>query len=270
MEDRDTDDGVRRRDVLRGLGGTTAAAAFGGGVLSNTAAAREGVPSGFDVTELTGTAAQRAVAGLARTREFQRLQTAVRAAGARLDRSGAVVYRASYEGRRRTMASLPTADDDDHRLVVGRDGDGTVVMGALERRQETADGAEISYRELPSLAAASELSTADATTDDAGLVAQTVTVTAAPDGTVSTDATREEASTSGLYCFNCKLLVALVCDVGCAAGTAFICGLAGTVTSVIGISACIFITGRICYVIAAAGCFLNAGEICCRAGDWCC
>ncbi|MEZ3142619.1 halocin C8-like domain-containing protein [Halobaculum sp. MBLA0143] len=270
MEDKDTDDGVQRRDVLRGIGGTTAAAAFGSGVLSDTAAASDGLPDGFELTELTGEAARRAVDGLARTREFRRLRTAVQDAGARLDRSAAVVYRASYEGRSRTLASVPTATDEDHRMVVGRNDDGTVVMGALERRQETADGAEITYRELPSLASESELSTADATTDDDGLVSRTVTVSSETDGTVSTDVTEDDVSTSGVYCFNCKLLVALVCDVGCAAGTAFICGLAGTVTSAIGISACIFITGRICYVIAAAGCFLNASEICCRAGNWCC
>ncbi|EMA51258.1 halocin C8 (TBD) [Halococcus salifodinae DSM 8989] len=167
--------------------------------------------------------------------------------------------------------SIPLRHDSDHRLIIGRD-DNTdeVVTATLEQKTVGEAKTEIELSQVPSLAQQSEFPTAESTNND-GLVTTTLVVEGKPnDISVSTGDGTPEVTPNGIYCFNCRFLAALICDVGCASGTAYICGLASVVTSAIGLAACLGVSGAICRVIGFVGCGIPSRGICCRAGGWCC
>jgi len=272
-----------RRDILKTIGAGAFGLGIGAPMLSNGAAAASqdssNVVENFSHSEVTGADAENSIQDLTDTEEYSLLEESVKSDGMSVDTSNAVVYRSSYEENQRTVASFPVDGDDELRVVIGKnDNTGDIVIAATERKTRTNNQSEIVLKQPQSIAQQSDSPTVSSGVTEAdslsssGLVTTTVTV---PHGTEQSTISTGTQSTvvtpqATVWCWACRIDAGLACDVGCQAGTAFICGLAGAVTSVIGAAACISIAESVCLVISAAGCGLNADEICCRAGGWCC
>lgn len=263
---------INRRNFVRSLGVAGGAVAFGGlGARTASAKSSEEIQQEFSQTELTQEDAQKVLHSLAKTDEFEQLQRSVRKQGFELDHGSLIAHRASYHDNARTMVSVPLRHDDNYRLIIGRDDTtGKVVVATLEQKTVSDAETKIELSQVPSLARESEFPTAASTNSD-GLVPTTLIVEGKPgDISVSTGDGTPDVTPNGIYCFNCRFLAGLICDIGCAAGAAYLCGLASVLASFVGLAACLGITGAICRVIGFVGCGISSRQICCRAGGWCC
>lgn len=233
-------DGVSRRRFLRGTA-TVSLAVFGTG-----AARAERLVEDHDVyTELDDREAWGVLLSVFRTDEFARMGGHLRDEGQRLDPTEATVARVSRE-----------ADDDGQDVefdivdvpVVGSD---AVDAHAVLRRDRNAD--EVTQAELEYV---------DAVEEGVPTERRVVDVESGTD-TWEWEGSPEDFETyeGDIGCTGCTAAIPIICQIGCGAGTAFICGVL-TGLNVIAGGGCFTFTQVACGVISTLGCGTSAEEIC--------
>jgi halocin C8-like bacteriocin domain-containing protein len=263
-----------RRDVLKTTSTASLATALGtAGLSGQVSATDQKALTEIDLNEVTGPDARQAIDNLRKTSEWTTLVKGVDEEGWNLDVDDAIVYRSTARGNRRVLASIgiktQKSDEDYFRLIIGRDEQtGDVISPSLERRTQTTDGAKLEVFRPESTSISAETSPTSQS-GPGNLQVSELTIASTESG-LEILQNGETVSPTGIWCTACKTVASLACQVGCASGAGFICGLASVATSLIGGGACLSMASAVCAVISANGCGLSSDEICCEAGNWCC
>ncbi|WP_049926653.1 halocin C8-like domain-containing protein [Halopiger goleimassiliensis] len=244
------DASFNRRNVLRM---SAATAAFTGIGVPAVSAER---PAGFD--EVTGAEATRLYERLRETDEFERLERAV------LERGGSLgddITAGTVTGDERLeLVSVPItdADADEAHLTIGRSLDSQrVTIASLEYVEKSFDR---SPADVDSVDDVEGTITARVVDGLDGMEESVHEIQFDADESVfeSTDAV---APAFDIGCSGCKLAVTQICQIGCGASTAFICGVLSGLGIIAG-GACFTFTQAACTAIAAIGCDSPAEDIC--------
>ena len=238
-QDPDTSDRPSRRQIIRSLG--AAGATTGGLSMLSRRSRAAASPGQVRYREIPSRRARRQIRWFTRRPEFHRLAAETRSRGFDADLDDALVGHVRGEGVDRTLMSVPLSGTDkaDAHLTLAVSESGEIEIATLEFAEserlptdltkiDVLDGMETHREHVPDPRATGGFRPAD----------------------VSKDAVTIQAD---IGCTGCTTAVGLICQIGCHAGTAFICGVLTGAGYIAG-AACFAFARYACALISIYGC----------------
>lgn len=229
-------DGVQRRGFIK-MGAASVSLAM----LGTTPALASTPDEEPSYDELNGTAARRVLAKFQQADEFKQLRKRAHERGGELKLDSTLVGRVENE-KTLEIVSVPieTAESDRGYLTMGR----------------IVEAGQISIAELEYINDTNERVPKDATKIDATEGYEVSTYGGTPLESVDAISVQSDEITTqdfDLGCWGCKKCFELICQIGCGASTAFICGVLSGAGYIAG-GACFAFTQIACRIIADKGC----------------